>query len=126
MENIVKADTFSPIADEHPFEATIEGLESARRACRFQMVKIVKEVDTIEKHPEYATDEKRPEAIQSTITFRRRLPAVKDNEGVPCTEDFWKNASYPSLLEPVGDGVTEAEATKPPATCMQVHVPIHR
>lgn len=83
MENPAKADTSSPIADERPFEATIEGLEFARRACRFQMMKIVNEVDTIEKRPEYAADEKRREAIQNTIIFRGRLPAVKDNEGVP-------------------------------------------
>lgn len=74
------------------------------------MVKIVNEVDTIEKHPEFAADKKRLEAIQGTITFRGRLPAVKDNEDVPYNENFWKNAPYLSLLEPVdGDGVIEAE-----------------
>ncbi|KAL7959081.1 hypothetical protein V8C34DRAFT_323341 [Trichoderma compactum] len=46
------------------------------------MVKIVKEVDTIEQHPESAADETRPEAIQSTIIFRERLPKVKDTEKV--------------------------------------------
>ncbi|KAM0511996.1 hypothetical protein ACHAPE_009352 [Trichoderma viride] len=76
------ADTLSLITDESPFEATIRGLDLARRACRLQMAKIVKVVDMIEEHPDYAADEKRPEAFQSTIIFRERLPRVKDKEEV--------------------------------------------
>ncbi|PTB62067.1 hypothetical protein BBK36DRAFT_1163396 [Trichoderma citrinoviride] len=104
--------TLSLIDDETPFEATIKGLDLARRACRFQMVKIVKEVDTIEEHPDYAADEKRPEAIQSTIIFRDRLPAVKDKEKVPFSEIFGTEAPCPLLERVEGDGVTEAEAAK--------------
>lgn len=76
------------------------------------MVKIVKEVDTIEEHPDYAADEKRPEAIQSTIIFRERLPAVKDVEKVPYPEIFGTEAPCPLLERVEGDGVTEAEAAK--------------
>ncbi|PON21569.1 hypothetical protein TGAM01_v209600 [Trichoderma gamsii] len=82
-EDFAKTDTLSPITDERPFEATIEGLDLARRACRFQMVKIVREVAIIEENPDYAADEKRLEAIQSTTIFRERLPCVKDKGEVP-------------------------------------------
>ncbi|KAL7815141.1 hypothetical protein V8C26DRAFT_402544 [Trichoderma gracile] len=104
--------TLSLIDDEKPFKATIKGLDLARRACRFQMVKIVKEVDAIEEHADYAADEKRPEPIQSTIIFRERLPGVKDMEKVPYPEIFGTEAPCPLLERVDGDGVSEAEATK--------------
>ncbi|KAL6695235.1 hypothetical protein J3F84DRAFT_395426 [Trichoderma pleuroticola] len=106
--------TLSLINDETPFRDDIKGLDLARRACRFQMVKIVKEVDTIEQHPENAADETRPEAIQSTIIFRERLPKVKETEKVPYREIFGTNAPYPSLLERVdGDGTTDFQRLAP-------------
>ncbi|KAK0760790.1 hypothetical protein N5P37_005726 [Trichoderma harzianum] len=105
--------TLIETTDETPFPATIKGLDLARRACRFQMVKIVKEIDAIEERPDYAADEKRPEAIQSTIIFRERLPTVKEKEKVPYREIFGTNAPYPSLLERVdGDGTTDDEDAK--------------
>ncbi|MCP6297121.1 hypothetical protein NL457_28265, partial [Klebsiella pneumoniae] len=77
---LATANTLSLTNDESLFEASIKGLDLARRACRFQMVKIVKEVDAIEKNPDEAANEKRPEAFQSPIAFRERLPSVKDKE----------------------------------------------
>lgn len=105
--------TLSRIDDESRFAATIKGLDLARRACRFQMVKIVKEIDEIEKHPDYAADEKRADAIQSPTVFRERLPVVKDKEKMPHLKIFGTDVPFPPLLERVeGDGVTEVEAAK--------------
>ncbi|RHZ67383.1 uncharacterized protein CDV56_109620 [Aspergillus thermomutatus] len=105
--------TLARIDDESRFPASIKGLDLARRACRFQMVKIVKEVDAIEEHPEYAADEKRPEAFQSAIVFRQRVPLVKDKEKMPLLKIFGTDVPYPPLLDRVeGDGVTDDEAAK--------------
>ncbi|KPM42480.1 hypothetical protein AK830_g4057 [Neonectria ditissima] len=105
--------TLSLINDESRFEPTIKGLDLARRACRFQMIKIVTEVGEIEKHPEYAADETRPERFQSSIVFRERLPLVKDKEKMPHLKIFGSDVPYPALFERVdGDGVTEPEAAK--------------
>ncbi|EAW12959.1 uncharacterized protein ACLA_013960 [Aspergillus clavatus NRRL 1] len=105
--------TLSRIDDESRFTASIKGLDLARRACRFQMVKIVKEVDAIEERPDYAADEKRPEAFQSPIVFRERLPLVKYKEKMPPLKIFGTDVPYPPLLERVdGDGVTDDEAAK--------------
>ncbi|KAL7919280.1 hypothetical protein ACQKWADRAFT_329932 [Trichoderma austrokoningii] len=99
----------------HPsWHEKIKGLDLDRRACRFQMVKIVKEVDQIEEHPDFAADETRSEVIQSTIIFRDRPPVVKDTEKVPYQEIFGQNAPYPSWLKPVDrDGVTAAIVGNP-------------
>ncbi|CAH0018955.1 unnamed protein product [Clonostachys rhizophaga] len=51
------------------FPATIKGLDLARRACRFQMIKIVKEVDEIEKKPGLVVDELCGEVYQSPKAF---------------------------------------------------------
>lgn len=113
MIKFADSTTLIQTTDETPFPATIKGLDLARRACRFQMVKIVKEIDQIEERPDYAADEKRPEAIQSTIIFRERLPTVKEKEKVPYREIFGTNAPYPALLERVdGDGTTDDEDAK--------------
>lgn len=105
--------TLSLIDDKTPFISEIEGLDLARRACRFQMVKIVKEVDEIEKNAAAAADEKRPEAFQSPIAFRQRLPPVKDAQKMPHLKIFGTDVPYPPLLERAdGDGVTDIEAAK--------------
>lgn len=64
------------VEDLSRFEASLEGLSAARKAIRRQMVRIVNEVDIIEKDPKKATDEDREEAFQSPVTFEKRLPDV--------------------------------------------------
>lgn len=64
------------VEDLSRFEASVEGLSAARKAIRRQMVRIVNEVDIIEKDPKKATDEDREEPFQSPVTFEKRLPDV--------------------------------------------------
>lgn len=64
------------IEDMSRFEASIKGLSDARKAIRRQMVRIVNEVDIIEKDPKKATDEDNEEPFQSPVTFETRLPEV--------------------------------------------------
>jgi len=58
------------------FDASIKGLSDARIAIRRQMMRIVNEVDLIEKEPKKATDEDHEEPFQSPVTFSTRIPAV--------------------------------------------------
>ncbi|KAF2785625.1 hypothetical protein K505DRAFT_291014, partial [Melanomma pulvis-pyrius CBS 109.77] len=62
------------IKDVSKFEASIAGLENARKAARFQMLKIVNEVDLITENPGEACKENRPDIIQSANFFRSRIP----------------------------------------------------
>ncbi|KAH6991891.1 hypothetical protein EDB82DRAFT_573679 [Fusarium venenatum] len=95
------------------FEATIKGLDLARRACRFQMIKIVNEVDAVEKNPGIAAEETRPEAYQSTIVFRERMPVVTNVEKMPHLKIFGTEEPAPKLIESKeGDGILEPELDK--------------
>lgn len=64
------------VEDLSRFEASVQGLSAARKAIRRQMVRIVNEVDIIEKDPKKATDEDRDEPFQSPVTFEKRLPDI--------------------------------------------------
>ncbi|OBS23324.1 hypothetical protein FPOA_03873 [Fusarium poae] len=99
--------------NELPFEATVKGLDLARRSCRFQMIKIVNEVDAVEKDPGIATKETRPEAYQSTIVFRERMPVVTNVKKMPHLKIFGTDEPLPDLIESKeGDDMKEPELTK--------------
>ena len=66
--------TLKKVDDNSKFPATYNGLELARRACRFQMMKIVSEVDQVSAKPKLSTDENRGEQYQSPVAFKGRLP----------------------------------------------------
>ncbi|KAK6721154.1 hypothetical protein SNK04_000049 [Fusarium graminearum] len=68
--------TLTKVDDESKFSASYKGMELGRRACRFQMMKIVTEVDLVTSKPKLATDETRGEQFQSPVSFRERLPKV--------------------------------------------------
>ncbi|KAM0198481.1 hypothetical protein ACHAPI_004005 [Fusarium lateritium] len=68
--------TLVKVDDESNFSASYKGMELARRACRFQMMKIVTEVDLVTGKPKLSTDELRGEQFQSPVSFRERLPKV--------------------------------------------------
>ncbi|KAF5567875.1 hypothetical protein FNAPI_449 [Fusarium napiforme] len=105
--------TLSLTNDESCFEDSIKGLDLARRACRFQMIKIVREVDEVEQHPGYAADENRAEAFQSPIAFRERLPIVKNKEKLPHLKIFGDDAVFPKLIERTEkDGMSDIEVAK--------------
>lgn len=59
------------------FDSTLRGLAKAKRECMVQMIKIIKEVDEISKHPAIATDTSRDESFQDPLEFIDRLPRVK-------------------------------------------------
>ncbi|KAF4985552.1 hypothetical protein FDECE_16485 [Fusarium decemcellulare] len=69
--------------DETLFPATLVGLDRARSACRFQMIKIVNEIDDITKDPKLATDEDRYEPFQTPRVFKERLPTLEPVVPVP-------------------------------------------
>ncbi|KAM0227454.1 hypothetical protein ACHAPO_011516 [Fusarium lateritium] len=115
-ENDLKFTTSADIGKndiELPFAATIKGLDLARRACRFQMIKIVNEVDAVEKNPSIAANETRPEAYQSTIVFRERMPVVTNVQKMPHLKIFGTEEPPPKLMEPKeDDGMKEPELAK--------------
>ncbi|KAF5539433.1 hypothetical protein FMEXI_8922 [Fusarium mexicanum] len=69
-----KVVTLPPPAVDEPFPATIAGLEEARLKCRFNMNRIVQEIDNIAMKPEIATDENRPMPYVSPFLFKLLLP----------------------------------------------------
>ncbi|KAJ7847168.1 hypothetical protein B0H13DRAFT_2238801 [Mycena leptocephala] len=59
-----------------PYPANIFGLDKARRDCRFEMIKIVKEVDAVAQDPKVAIDPSRTWQYISPAIFRLLLPSV--------------------------------------------------
>ncbi|KAB8206009.1 hypothetical protein BDV34DRAFT_224878 [Aspergillus parasiticus] len=59
---------------EAPYPGTLVGLEKARRDCRSQMIRIVKEVDAVAEDPMVATDLNRVGIYLSPLLFRQLLP----------------------------------------------------
>ncbi|KAF7627955.1 hypothetical protein AFLA_003323 [Aspergillus flavus NRRL3357] len=66
-------DKFSHIP-ETPYPGTLVGLEKARRDCRSQMIRIVKEVDDVADDPSRAIDFNRVGIYLSPLLFRQLLP----------------------------------------------------
>ena len=122
------------VEDLSRFEASLRGLANARKAIRRQMMRIVNEVDLIEKDPKLATDEDHQEPFQSPVTFESRLPAVQVPESLrpksdPLTgkrimaktqteeeqkeelaaQESAANAPYLYVTSPGGDDLTEEE-----------------
>ncbi|KAJ7797131.1 hypothetical protein B0H13DRAFT_1674612 [Mycena leptocephala] len=57
-----------------PYPANIFGLDKARRDCRFEMIKIVKEVDAVAHDPKVAIEPSRTWQYLSPAIFRLLLP----------------------------------------------------
>ncbi|KAJ4006387.1 hypothetical protein NW766_010473 [Fusarium irregulare] len=101
--------TLKKVDDNSKFPATYNGLELARRACRFQMMKIVSEVDQVSAKPKLSTDENRGEQYQSPVAFKGRLPKVSPRRA-PLKPQLFGQESYPPLYNgPVG---SEEETNK--------------
>ncbi|KAK6497175.1 hypothetical protein TWF506_004650 [Arthrobotrys conoides] len=69
----------------------IFGLEIAARDCRFEMIKIVREVDAVTKDPKVACDPYRTSQYLSPSIFRMLLPTPY-RERLP-TRDEWNTAN---------------------------------
>ncbi|EXK79721.1 hypothetical protein FOQG_15703 [Fusarium oxysporum f. sp. raphani 54005] len=64
-----------PINKFEPYKADIFGLEKAAHDCRFEMIKIVREVDAVTRDPLVACDPERISQYLSPNVFRLLLPA---------------------------------------------------
>ncbi|KAI1268736.1 hypothetical protein F5Y18DRAFT_439342 [Xylariaceae sp. FL1019] len=69
-----------PFWIDQPYEATLVGLEKARRDIRLMMNRIVSEVDVVTHHPIVATDETWPMPLMSPILFKQYLPKAQPIE----------------------------------------------
>ncbi|THV02562.1 hypothetical protein K435DRAFT_653134 [Dendrothele bispora CBS 962.96] len=63
-----------PPNELRPYKANIFGLDKARRDCRFEMIKIVREVDAVAEDPKVACDPDRTWQYLSPSIFRMLLP----------------------------------------------------
>ncbi|KAF7343734.1 hypothetical protein MSAN_01954000 [Mycena sanguinolenta] len=61
-----------------PYKGNQFGLDAARRDCRFEMIKIVREVDAVATDPRIACDPSRTWQYLSPAVFRMLLPTVTD------------------------------------------------
>ncbi|KAM5358857.1 hypothetical protein ACJZ2D_014916 [Fusarium nematophilum] len=83
LAQVTSNDDPKNVFDKTPFDASLAGLDRAKRACRFQMVRIVNEVDKITEDATIATDESRVEPFQTPRTFKDRLPLVQPVVAAP-------------------------------------------
>ncbi|KAJ7292061.1 hypothetical protein C8J57DRAFT_1044173 [Mycena rebaudengoi] len=67
-----------PPNDLKPYKPNIFGLDAARRDCRFEMIKIVREVDDVAYDPKVACDPTRIYQYLSPAVFRMLLPVGAD------------------------------------------------
>jgi hypothetical protein len=81
-----------PLQPNHvePYTADIFGLESARRDCRFEMIKIAQEIDAVTIDPKVALDSSRKWQYLSPIVFQMLIP-------VSAYLLFWISILYLSL-----------------------------
>ncbi|KAK6525430.1 hypothetical protein TWF694_005568 [Orbilia ellipsospora] len=59
------------------FSPSFAGLILARKICRFEMSKIVNEVDLVAKHPKMASDTTRDQYFLPPLVFKQLLPVVR-------------------------------------------------
>ncbi|KAI8262808.1 hypothetical protein K4K58_000382 [Colletotrichum sp. SAR11_239] len=104
--------TLSKIDDESKFSPDYKGLDLARRACRFQMIKIVSEVDAVTKDPKLATDETRGEQFQSPVAFRERLPKISLARPSRKVAPLGDDEKLPQLLEGSRELLNDDEKAK--------------
>ncbi|CAK5273697.1 unnamed protein product [Mycena citricolor] len=67
-----------PPNDLTPYRGSLFGLDKARRDCRFEMIKIVREVDAVADDPKVACDPMRSWQYLSPAVFRMLLPTVRN------------------------------------------------
>ena len=60
------------------YEASISGLQKARKDCRIEMLKIVNEVDEVTKDPTIATQQDRDCGYLDPAIFRKLLPVAEE------------------------------------------------
>ncbi|GAO18648.1 uncharacterized protein UV8b_03395 [Ustilaginoidea virens] len=76
-----------------PYEPDDHGLEKARKDCRLEMIKIVKEVDAVIENPSLALDNSRDAGFLNPSIFRKLLPIV-----TPVPAQKPPTSSAPGLL----------------------------
>ncbi|MCJ1287569.1 hypothetical protein MMC26_006921 [Xylographa opegraphella] len=80
-----------PPNEVEPYPADSFGLDKAARDCRFEMIKIVREVNEVTADPKVATDPYRNWRYLSPHVFRLLVPA--DKEHLPSIEEIAKMKS---------------------------------
>lgn len=65
-----------------PYMPTVFGLDEAQRDCRFEMIKIVREVDAVAEDPQVAVDPLRNNQYLSPILFRQLIPSLEEVDPV--------------------------------------------
>ncbi|CAK5273716.1 unnamed protein product [Mycena citricolor] len=76
----IEAEEPLPPNDLNPYTYTTFSLDKARRDCRFEMIKIVREVDAVAADPKVACDPDRSWQYLSPAVFRILLPVRADAE----------------------------------------------
>ncbi|KAM0541464.1 hypothetical protein ACHAPJ_013228 [Fusarium lateritium] len=59
------------------YAPSVYGLDQAQRDCRFEMIKIVREVDAVAENPQVAVDPSRNNQFLSPVIFRQLMPAAR-------------------------------------------------
>ncbi|KAM0548474.1 hypothetical protein ACHAPJ_009960 [Fusarium lateritium] len=99
-----------PANNVERYPADVFGLEMAASDCRFEMIKLVREVDAVTKDPKVACDPSRTGMYLSPSVFRLLLP-MPDKERLP-TLKKWKETKE-NLSNTEGDlKARKAEITK--------------
>ncbi|RPA86777.1 hypothetical protein BJ508DRAFT_410962 [Ascobolus immersus RN42] len=106
--------TRTRVNDERKFSPDTKGVDLAKRAVMFQMMKIVKEVDEITRDPRLATDEGRGEQFQSSLVFNERLPkaVLRKKIGANPLKTKSDSTAYPAVYDTSATGYQSDETAK--------------
>ncbi|KAF5024855.1 hypothetical protein F66182_3094 [Fusarium sp. NRRL 66182] len=78
------------------YAPSVYGLDQAQRDCRFEMIKIVREVDAVAEDPQVAVDPTRNNQFLSPVVFRQLLPSARKVDPVKMEQEI---ASLKTQLE---------------------------
>ncbi|KAF4334945.1 hypothetical protein FBEOM_11202 [Fusarium beomiforme] len=96
-----------------PYAPSVFGLDQAQRDCRFEMIKIVREVDAVAEDPQIAVDPSRNNQFLSPVVFRQLMPAARRVDPVEMEQKI------ESLTSDVKALTTEREALSTELTSTQ-------
>nr|RBQ86854.1 hypothetical protein FVER53263_13019 [Fusarium verticillioides] len=106
-----------------PYTADLYGLDHAKRDCRFEMIKIVREVKAVSLDPQIATDATRIWQYVAPSIFRRLVPSDEPiDKKTPVDKEAIKSHLASSVEEAAKD--YHNESTPPRASFYQSGQPI--
>ncbi|KAF4946253.1 hypothetical protein FGADI_11330 [Fusarium gaditjirri] len=96
-----------------PYSADLYGLDHAKRDCRFEMIKIVREVKAVSLDPQIATDATRIWQYVAPSIFRRLVPSDEPiDKKTPVDKEAIKNHLASSVEEAAKDCHNESTPTR--------------